>query len=71
MCGAVRIEPNFGGHIDASDQAFEPNRLGLNSAAFEAGLRYSHHPARPWLVVVVMSGLLGVFVVRRLTLAAG
>ena len=65
---AVRLGLSWtsAGNVDASDEPFEPNRLGSNSAAFEAGLRYSHHPARlrfVMVVVVVVCGFVLVFVV--------
>jgi hypothetical protein len=71
--GAVRIELNLRRDVDPSDESFEPNRLGSDSAAFEADARYADHPAGLGLVVVVVFvvvGFLGVFVVRRLALAA-
>jgi hypothetical protein len=52
--GAVRVELDLSGHIDASDEPFEANGLDSNSAPFEADLRYSHHSAMLGLVVVIV-----------------
>jgi hypothetical protein len=62
----VTCAVRFGRNIHPSNESFEPNGLGSNSAAFEADAGYADHSARLGLVLLTM---VIVFVVRRLTLA--
>jgi hypothetical protein len=52
--GAVRIELDLCRNIHPSNESFEPNGLGSNSAAFETDARYADYSARLGLVLLTM-----------------